>query len=66
MPLTNDEAGIQITFVWEVDRKGWLGRVTCNGICVQWRRFDHSGAPCIQDARMAFEAVAREVEGWLY
>jgi hypothetical protein len=60
------EPTIQISFHWEPERKGWLGRVTYQGIGVRWRRFDHRGAPQIADAIQAFEAVAAEVESWLF
>ena len=57
---------IRLEFLWEPERKGWLGRVTYCGVGVRWRRFDHSGSPSIADAVMIFEGAAKEVESWLY
>lgn len=57
---------IRIEFSWEPERKGWLGRASYRGIGVIWRRFDHTGAPTIEDARMLFERCASEVDTWLF
>jgi len=67
MARTHDNTPtVQISFHWEPERKGWLARVTYNGIGVRWRRIDHSGAPNIADAQTLFEVCVREVETWLF